>query len=397
MSAFNYPLLSYSLTRDSCQRELERECLKHPNNDELQIALRVLAETKRADLREPSNADVDRELWEKVLTVTKDVAKAKDASPADYALPNGWFKDELKKSFSDSEYASKLQERREAEGREIMPRLWGYSIFAIFVALAGAFCLFKLLAIGGVFKPGLATESGAQFTGRKLLAITLTAFYCSLVYGVAILILQSAFPVLLPPLRTSALTNAGTDVVLLFVIVLCAQLWIMKPSKANLIDVLKLRMKRSELSVRFKQAMVAYAITCFFVTTIVLIQANCFGLMETSNRIVLDIEMLTVDRDIFALALYGVMTVILAPLLEEIFFRGLIYRWLRGLFDVVPSCIISAALFALCHFDPMQLPFLLTAGVVFAMTYEKTKSLVPSMIAHALSNLTFFVGVFLAQ
>jgi len=79
---------------------------------------------------------------------------------------------------------------------------------------------------------------------------------------------------------------------------------------------------------------------------------------------------------------------VIAPIAEEVFFRGVIYAGLRKRLPVVPAVVLSSALFASAHMDTMRLlPFVL--GVVAALLMEFTGSLVPAILAHMGVNIGF--------
>lgn len=80
-------------------------------------------------------------------------------------------------------------------------------------------------------------------------------------------------------------------------------------------------------------------------------------------------------------------SVIIAPVSEELFFRGLIMIYLLRKFTVLKSLIISSLLFSLIHlrFDDFFLLFFW--GIVFGLVFYKTGSLLMSMVAHSVSNL----------
>ncbi|HLL01618.1 MAG TPA: type II CAAX endopeptidase family protein [Myxococcaceae bacterium] len=77
-----------------------------------------------------------------------------------------------------------------------------------------------------------------------------------------------------------------------------------------------------------------------------------------------------------------------APLFEELAFRGLLYTSLRIRFGPWFSAVVSAALFTLLHlYSVLGTLVLFTGAVVSALVYERTRSLLPSIIAHAVNNL----------
>ena len=95
-----------------------------------------------------------------------------------------------------------------------------------------------------------------------------------------------------------------------------------------------------------------------------------------------------------------IMTTVLAPIFEEWFFRGVIFRSLdEGLVGVSPraatatAVVASAVLFALAHGEPLQFAGLALFGVVLALIIHRTRRLVPSVIAHVSFNAVAMVGL----
>lgn len=78
--------------------------------------------------------------------------------------------------------------------------------------------------------------------------------------------------------------------------------------------------------------------------------------------------------------------VILAPLAEEIFFRGFIFNGLRARMNWWWAAIISAALFAGAHLDLLFLLPAFLIGFLFALLYQKTNSIWPGIIVHFTVN-----------
>ena len=77
---------------------------------------------------------------------------------------------------------------------------------------------------------------------------------------------------------------------------------------------------------------------------------------------------------------------VLAPLLEEAFFRGFVYRVLRERLGVTGAVIVSAAIFSLVHLSFQTVLPLFALGCILALAYEWTGSLVPSIVLHSLNN-----------
>jgi membrane protease YdiL (CAAX protease family) len=102
-------------------------------------------------------------------------------------------------------------------------------------------------------------------------------------------------------------------------------------------------------------------------------------------------------------AIMFVGTVILAPITEEMLFRGLVFR---GLYDHTPGLawVFSVALFALIHilgyigaypFKTLLLCFLqyLPAGICLAAAYRLSGSLLCPILIHALVNLAAMLSL----
>jgi hypothetical protein len=80
-----------------------------------------------------------------------------------------------------------------------------------------------------------------------------------------------------------------------------------------------------------------------------------------------------------------------APLTEEIVFRGVLYRWLRGRLAVRSAILVTTTLFTLSHLLygfplPRLLP-ILVLGLALAVTVERTRSLYPAIALHFWYNL----------
>lgn len=87
--------------------------------------------------------------------------------------------------------------------------------------------------------------------------------------------------------------------------------------------------------------------------------------------------------------------VILAPMVEELFYRGMVYPVFRSYFGVLGGCLFSGFLFGLAHWDLWRAVPLAVGGALLCWVYEKTDSIWVSMCAHGVWNATvsYFVLV----
>lgn len=88
-----------------------------------------------------------------------------------------------------------------------------------------------------------------------------------------------------------------------------------------------------------------------------------------------------------AVGLALVEYLIFAPVFEEIVFRGILFGTLRRRVPFLVAALASAALFALAHgYGPLGFVTVSASGVIWAWSYERTRSLIPGMLAHGLNN-----------
>jgi membrane protease YdiL (CAAX protease family) len=108
-----------------------------------------------------------------------------------------------------------------------------------------------------------------------------------------------------------------------------------------------------------------------------------------------------------SLILLGPLVILGAPLGEETFFRGFLFRGLRRRFRFWPAALISGAVFGALHVVPLSArqaagtaviaPALFVVGVGLAMVYERRKSLLAPIIAHVVFNIVGFLGIALTR
>lgn len=83
--------------------------------------------------------------------------------------------------------------------------------------------------------------------------------------------------------------------------------------------------------------------------------------------------------------------VLLAPLIEEVFFRGTLYSVLDEKLGTYPAVLGTAVLFSIMHFDPLQALPLFLMGLLMGWLRSRSGSIVPSLVLHSLNNLLALV------
>lgn len=94
-------------------------------------------------------------------------------------------------------------------------------------------------------------------------------------------------------------------------------------------------------------------------------------------------------------ALYGggivlevLAAVILAPIVEELLFRGLVFKRLYHYVGRLPAMIISSLFFGLYHGNVVQGVYACLLGLIFVFVYDKYKTIWAPILAHVVANLT---------
>lgn len=82
-----------------------------------------------------------------------------------------------------------------------------------------------------------------------------------------------------------------------------------------------------------------------------------------------------------------IRTVILAPVVEELIFRGLIYNRIKGYIGFWPAAIISAAIFGIYHLNLAQGIYAFLFGILFCLIYRRFENLLSCVFMHAAANL----------
>ena len=81
------------------------------------------------------------------------------------------------------------------------------------------------------------------------------------------------------------------------------------------------------------------------------------------------------------------VTVIIAPIIEEILFRGILFKRLLEKHSLAFSIVVGGLIFAVMHLNPIQAIAVLPMGMYLCVMYRKLDSIIPGIFLHASWNL----------
>lgn len=85
-------------------------------------------------------------------------------------------------------------------------------------------------------------------------------------------------------------------------------------------------------------------------------------------------------------AMLVLLLAVVTPIAEELFFRGYVYRTFRHHWTAPVAVTLSALVFAGFHFYFIQTLPIFVAGIIFAIIYEQTGTLIAPIVAHGVVN-----------
>jgi uncharacterized protein len=89
----------------------------------------------------------------------------------------------------------------------------------------------------------------------------------------------------------------------------------------------------------------------------------------------------------FTVLIAFISAAVISPIYEEIFYRGFLYRWLRTRVGLTGALLLSSFIFTVIHIPTYNvMPVNFFSGILFALAYERTGSIWPSVLIHGLTN-----------
>jgi CAAX protease family protein len=92
---------------------------------------------------------------------------------------------------------------------------------------------------------------------------------------------------------------------------------------------------------------------------------------------------------------FFIVGAVIAPFVEEIFFRGFLFQGFRQKYGWLPGLLLSSAIFGAAHLDPVSLIPTFILGCVLAFMYHKSNSLWPGILFHATINSLSLFAIYM--
>ncbi len=86
------------------------------------------------------------------------------------------------------------------------------------------------------------------------------------------------------------------------------------------------------------------------------------------------------------------LTCILAPIIEEILFRGMLFKALSRKYSIPISVLLSTIVFTVVHLDPVTAISVIPLGAYLCFMYIRLGSIIPGMVLHSSWNFLVLVA-----
>jgi membrane protease YdiL (CAAX protease family) len=90
-----------------------------------------------------------------------------------------------------------------------------------------------------------------------------------------------------------------------------------------------------------------------------------------------------------------VLAGLVAPFAEELYFRGVLYQWMRQRWGVWPGILVSSVIFGAVHGEVSVAGAAFVLGLILAWAYERSGSLWIAILVHAINNGVKILALYL--
>ncbi|MHA7136680.1 CPBP family intramembrane glutamic endopeptidase [Rossellomorea arthrocnemi] len=128
---------------------------------------------------------------------------------------------------------------------------------------------------------------------------------------------------------------------------------------------------------------IIYSVILFVGAVIIVVLTSFIGNSWENSKT----EAMQQNATSFTILIAFISAAVISPVYEEIFYRGFLYRWLRTRIGFNGALLLSSLIFTIIHIPTYNvMPVNSISGILFALAYERTNSIWPSVLIHGLTN-----------
>jgi membrane protease YdiL (CAAX protease family) len=234
--------------------------------------------------------------------------------------------------------------------------------------------------------PVMSSTSIGAVPGARLAGALVVWVGTSAVVGIATFAAASA----VAP-ASAGLTKAITAISVFEVYaLLIASLYLFLGRNDGLRDILRIRFaSASDVALA-----VATGVLCWGAVALVYTAIGAFGVLVDALAWLGSDGGRLGSLDPFTTSLSLVRACLLAPIGEELLFRGALFGWLRSRSGAWPTILITAVLFGGIHILPILVPLGFGLGLGLGWVRERTGSILPGLAFHVAHNTILFAAVY---
>jgi membrane protease YdiL (CAAX protease family) len=315
-------------------------------------------------------------------------------------LPAGWYRETALLSayqhFGDKSKTDFIISERRLQGRAFSYKLLVNALSYVLLCLTGLVVIVRA-------SPSLFSTQGqmpwtTEWGIKKIWGVCLCALYAQAIFG---LISYGILYALTKDVSSSAnviIVDIATIAATMVTVLIAARQILLKPANLTLLDGLYFRSDQSNLSQCMRTGFFTYCAAVTLVLIVSTIERALMGhSLHTENPIAMRMVAIAVGANPITIGLLFIAAGVLAPIYEEILFRGLLYPYLRKRMSMWPAALLSGTLFSLCHWDLPMLAQIAILGTLQAIAVERTRSLTTSIIMHGLWNSGLFLALIMLR
>ena len=136
---------------------------------------------------------------------------------------------------------------------------------------------------------------------------------------------------------------------------------------------------------------ISLAYLSYFIWNVALDFLKRFGIdIDLEEQVPL--KLLSDITNTFFLTLFVFQIIIVAPIVEELVFRGYVYRVLKFRSNNSVACVVTAIIFALLHFNVSAFIPLFVFSMCLIKAYEDSSDIREPIVMHSLFNTVGVIG-----